>query len=93
MPQTHDVGDFFFHLQPHPRGAPMVTVAQTYEVEEPFMLAKSIAIRLGPFRKAVVLGRWAPSTALWDEEDPEIDVRLHEALGGRPLAPEVPIDG
>lgn len=80
MPQTHDAGNSFFHLQRHPKGAPLVVVSITHEVEEPFRLARSVAVRLWPLRTSVVLGRWRPETALWDDEDPEIDVRLSGAL-------------
>lgn len=90
MPQTHDVGNSFVHFQPHPRGGKTVTVAETYEVEEPYRVAKSVAIRLWPLRLTVVFGRWDPATALWDEEDPEINERLMKAMGGTYSAPWLP---
>lgn len=85
MPQTHDIGNSFIHFQWHPKGLKPVTVSKTHEVEEPFRLARSLAVRLFPLRWAVVVGRWQPDTAIWDEEDPEIDVRLTEVLGSSKL--------
>lgn len=65
MPNTHDVGPFFFHgIRLRPRTA-LIHRAVTDELDPPFRTSNSVVLRF--FRWGLVLGRWR-ATGRTDEE-------------------------
>jgi hypothetical protein len=73
MPNTHDVGPFFFHgIRLRPRTA-LIHRASTEELDPPFRTSKSVVFRF--FRWGVVLGRWRVTERTEEE--------AWEALGGK----------
>jgi hypothetical protein len=87
VPETHDIGRFYWYPQRYPdlRGwtglhpTPKFTEsAMTYEIEEPFRTGQGRAFRLWPTRWAVVFGRWS------QEGTHETQALLH-AMTGRNL--------
>lgn len=66
MPETHDVGPFFWHAHRFPDGSrpKLLEKAITSEYEPPYRLGTGFALRLWPSRRwAVVLGRWEAAAA------------------------------
>lgn len=73
MPNTHDVGPFFFHgIRLRPR-TPLIHRAVTDELDPPFRNSNSIVVRF--FRWGIVLGRWRVTGREEDE--------MFEVVGGR----------
>lgn len=76
MPETKDVGRFYFHPMKYPiGGAPRFERTITKEIEEPYRKGDSLVVRLGR-RAAVVLGRWR------EPVDVDEDEALLDALEG-----------
>lgn len=87
MPNTHDIGRFYWHVQRYPdlrdfeMPVPMprfTEPAYTNELEEPYRVGEGRAFRLWPTRWAIVLGIWFPTRRLETEA-------LMNATSGRNL--------
>lgn len=88
MPQTHDVGRWFWHAQRYPRLRDhtiperrklFTERADTREIEPPFRTAAGRLFRLWPTSWAVVVGRWELAGG-------EEVAQLHRAHEGRVVA-------
>lgn len=66
MPQTHDIGSWYFHLLRYDVRPPWKDWAVTEEVEPPYRQGRGVALRVGP-RTVLVLGRWHETAR--DEDD------------------------
>ncbi len=76
MPDTHDHGRFYWHMQRYPdlsefempvKMPRFTEAAATYMVEEPFCTGKGRAFRLWPTRWAIVIGIWYPAVSYESE--------------------------
>jgi hypothetical protein len=61
MPQTHDLGRFFMHRIYLVADAPLIHIAHTQEIDDPFRNSQSVVTRLWPSRHGIVLGLWKSS--------------------------------
>lgn len=74
MPNTHDIGRLFWHLQRYPRHVPYrpVEKATIGEIEPPFRTAKGVAFRV--LWRGAVVGWWSDPTNDYDSVPPGMEV-------------------
>lgn len=73
--QTHDIGPLFVHVIQLADKAPLFHRATSYELNEPYRIARPLVVRVWP-RKGLVFGWWRRSTLN------EVEA-LEKAIGAR----------
>ena len=80
MPDTHNLGKFFWHRIRLRTDAPRHHRYETHEYEWPYRWARSHVLRLAR-NFGLVVGRWQGGDL--DEESAEYEAHLHQAVQGR----------